>query len=161
MIAVFSIIGGGKTPGSAGPHVPYLPIAKLISDLLGQLSTSRLPLEISTETLIDIASSGSMIFGIGDFEDGKIQDLIGMATLCPQWTLKGFSGNIQDVVVNSKDRGKGYGETLLVNVLLHAQSIGMKYVDLTSKPEREVANHLYRKLGFVLLGTNFYRYTCR
>jgi len=35
---------------------------------------------------------------------------------------------------------------------------GAKTVDLTSRPSREAANRLYRRLGFVERETNVYRY---
>jgi ribosomal protein S18 acetylase RimI-like enzyme len=34
-------------------------------------------------------------------------------------------------------------------------------VDLTSRPKREAANHMYRKLGFVERDTNVYRFDLR
>jgi ribosomal protein S18 acetylase RimI-like enzyme len=35
---------------------------------------------------------------------------------------------------------------------------GLRFVDLTSRPSRDAANHLYRSLGFRLRETNCYRY---
>ena len=40
----------------------------------------------------------------------------------------------------------------------HAQKIGARTVDLTSRPSREAANRLYRRCGFELRETNVYRY---
>ena len=39
-----------------------------------------------------------------------------------------------------------------------ARELGAKTVDLTSRPSREAANHLYRKAGFEVRDTNVYRY---
>jgi ribosomal protein S18 acetylase RimI-like enzyme len=39
-----------------------------------------------------------------------------------------------------------------------ARELGAKTVDLTSRPSREAANHLYRNAGFELRDTNVYRY---
>ena len=38
-----------------------------------------------------------------------------------------------------------------------ARQLGAKTVDLTSRPSREAANHLYRKAGFEVRDTNVYR----
>ena len=38
------------------------------------------------------------------------------------------------------------------------EPLGAKTVDLTSRPKREAANRLYRRLGFVERDTNVYRY---
>jgi ribosomal protein S18 acetylase RimI-like enzyme len=39
-----------------------------------------------------------------------------------------------------------------------AESLGARSVDLTSRPTREVANRLYKRLGFVQRDTNVYRH---
>jgi hypothetical protein len=40
-----------------------------------------------------------------------------------------------------------------------AESLGAKTVDLTSRPMREAANRLYKRIGFVQRDTNVYRYS--
>ena len=42
-----------------------------------------------------------------------------------------------------------------------ARAAGAKTVDLTSRPAREAANRLYRRVGFQLRETNVYRYDVR
>jgi ribosomal protein S18 acetylase RimI-like enzyme len=64
-------------------------------------------------------------------------------------------------VVDEKARGKGAGEALTRAAMELAAEKGAKKIDLTSRPEREAANHLYQKLGFVLWNTNFYRYVIK
>jgi ribosomal protein S18 acetylase RimI-like enzyme len=39
-----------------------------------------------------------------------------------------------------------------------AEGAGAKTVELTSRPSREAANRLYRRLGFEIRETNVYRY---
>ena len=39
-----------------------------------------------------------------------------------------------------------------------AKERGAEWVDLTSAPERMVANIMYEEMGFIKLPTNFYRY---
>jgi hypothetical protein len=43
-------------------------------------------------------------------------------------------------------------------MLDRARQLGCATVDLTSRPSREAANHLYKKVGFTERETNVYRY---
>ncbi len=65
---------------------------------------------------------------------------------------------IEDVVVDEAARGRGVGEALNRAALELAERRGARSVDLTSRPSREAANRLYRKLGFVERETNVYRF---
>ena len=65
---------------------------------------------------------------------------------------------IEDVVVDESARGRGVGEALNRAALERARAAGAKTVDLTSRPTREAANRLYRRLGFEPRDTNVYRY---
>jgi len=61
--------------------------------------------------------------------------------------------------VDAAARGKGAGEALSREALLVAALRGARTVELTSKPSREAANRLYRRLGFELRETNVYRFS--
>jgi len=50
---------------------------------------------------------------------------------------------------------------LMTGLLDLAVSKGLEFVDLTSRPSREVANGLYQSLGFKLRETNCYRHLLR
>ena len=50
------------------------------------------------------------------------------------------------------------GEALGQEALRRAAAAGSRTVDLTSRPSREAANRLYRRLGFADRETNVYRY---
>ncbi len=65
---------------------------------------------------------------------------------------------IDDVVVDEAARGRGVGESLNLAALEEARRRGAKEVDLTSRPQREAANRLYVRMGFVQRNTNVYRY---
>ena len=56
-------------------------------------------------------------------------------------------------------RGHGVGEALNRAAIEEARSRGAITVELTSRPSREAANRLYRRLGFEQRETNVYRYT--
>lgn len=65
---------------------------------------------------------------------------------------------IDDVVVDESARGHGVGEALNRAALEEARRRGAKEVDLTSRPQREAANRLYARMGFVQRNTNVYRF---
>ena len=66
---------------------------------------------------------------------------------------------IEDVIVDEASGGKGIGKQLTNEGLRRAKALGATTVDLTSRPSREVANGMYKKLGFEQRETNVYRYT--
>jgi ribosomal protein S18 acetylase RimI-like enzyme len=65
------------------------------------------------------------------------------------------------VIVDASLNGRGIGTALTRAMVDHARDAGCKTVDLTSRPKREAANHMYRKLGFVERDTNVYRFDLR
>jgi GNAT superfamily N-acetyltransferase len=65
---------------------------------------------------------------------------------------------IEDVVVSEEARGKGVGKLLSKYAIDLASTIGVKTIDLTSRPSRIAANVLYKKMGFNQRETNVYRY---
>ena len=66
---------------------------------------------------------------------------------------------IEDVVVDGAYRRQGIGNALVRAAIERAREAGARRVDLTSRPTREAANRLYRRLGFAQRETNVYRYT--
>ena len=71
----------------------------------------------------------------------------------------GLRAWIEDVVVDEGARGQGVGEALVRAALAGAADRGALNVDLTSRPSRDAANRLYRRLGFEPRETNVWRYT--
>lgn len=89
-------------------------------------------------------------------EDGRI---VGSMTLAMFRIPTGLRAWIEDVVVDEAARGKGVGRILNERALDIAREAGATTVDLTSRPSREAANRLYRRIGFVQRETNVYRYS--
>ena len=85
-------------------------------------------------------------------------EIVGSLTLAVFRTPTGLRAWIEDVVVDESARGKGVGEALNLHALDIARHAGAITVDLTSRPSREAANRLYRRLGFVERETKVYRY---
>jgi ribosomal protein S18 acetylase RimI-like enzyme len=83
--------------------------------------------------------------------------VVGTLTLVVYRTPSGIHAWIEDVVVDEDFRGRHIGETLCREAVSRARALGADAVDLTSRPSRVAANHLYRKIGFQERETNMYR----
>ena len=120
--------------------------------LIPQLSSSNPP--PSREFLTRIVESDAAILLVAE-EGGEI---LGSLTLVVFPIPTAIRAWIEDVVVDEAGRGRGVGNALNAEALARAAALGAKTVDLTSRPSREAANRLYRRLGFEKRETNVYRY---
>jgi len=88
--------------------------------------------------------------------DGRI---VGVASLVVYPIPTGIRAHIDDVVVDESARGHGLSRVLLNHLIAEAnERFHARTIDLTSRPDREAANHLYRTSGFVQRNTNVYRW---
>lgn len=97
------------------------------------------------------------------------EKIAGMASFFVRRNLARWMAEIHDVVVSQEYRGQGLGKQLTLALLAELRKIahqeGTKIkLYLTSRPSREVANLMYRKLGFTLVaeasgewGTNLFK----
>jgi ribosomal protein S18 acetylase RimI-like enzyme len=85
--------------------------------------------------------------------------IVGTLTLVLFRIPTGVRAWIEDVVVDSAHGRQGIGEALSREALRRATDAGARTVDLTSRPSRETANRLYRRLGFAPRETNVYRWS--
>lgn len=116
--------------------------------------------ELNPEIYVDVdmlrrvvSSTNSILFAMID--DGRI---IGTATLCILDSPTGRKAHVEDVVVLSSFRGQHLGRRLMEHVIDYARTeIGTVDMYLTSRPQRVVANNLYKALGFRLKETNVYK----
>ena len=123
--------------------------------LVPQLSASNPP-PVREELAEMVASPASSLFIARDAELNN--EIIGSLTLVLFRIPTGIRAWIEDVVVDSRARGKGTGEALTRAAIQKAAEAGAHTVDLTSRPSREPANRLYLRIGFQLRETNVYRY---
>ncbi|CAN5564877.1 N/A [soil metagenome] len=121
--------------------------------LIPQLSRSSPP--PTAEVLAEIIESDATHLLIARGDDGTV---LGSLTLVLFRIPTGLRAWIEDVVVDDAARGQGVGEALNRHAIDAAAERGAKSVDLTSRPSREAANRLYRRLGFEPRDTNVYRY---
>lgn len=81
-----------------------------------------------------------------------------MVTLISVPKLEGLIKTwVEDLVVDGKYRRKGIGEMLMKNVLEKAKKLRINSVTLTSRANRVAANALYKKLGFQIHETNYFK----
>lgn len=120
--------------------------------LVPQLSRSSLPPD--RDALARMIAAGASDVFVARI-DGRV---VGSLTLVIFEIPTGVRAWIEDVVVDEAARGHGVGEALNRAALERARARGAKTVDLTSRPSREAANRLYRRLGFVPRETNVYRF---
>ena len=123
--------------------------------LTPQLSSSS-PAPGADELAAIVASPATVLFAAKDIDSGEI---LGALTLALFRIPTGFRAWIEDVVVDESARGKGVGAALSNAAIERARSEGAKTVDLTSRPSREAANRLYKRVGFEQRETNVYRYS--
>jgi len=121
--------------------------------LIPQLSSSSPP--PSRDHLAAMVDSEDTVLFVARV-DGRI---LGSLTLAFYRIPTGTKAWIEDVVVDEDARGHGVGALLNQAAIDEARSRGAKDISLTSRPSREAANRLYRRIGFEPRATNVYRYT--
>lgn len=126
-----------------------------LADLTSEFSASA-PL-LSREVLDEILGSEASRLVVARVEN----EIVGMLTLVIVQLPTIVRAWIEDVVVAASSRRLGVGTALMAAALEEARSAGARIVDLTSRPARESANAMYRKLGFEQRETNVYRYDLR
>jgi ribosomal protein S18 acetylase RimI-like enzyme len=123
--------------------------------LTPQLSSSS-PAPGADQLAAIVASPATILFVARDIDSGGI---VGSLTLALFRIPTGMRAWIEDVVVDETSRGKGVGAALNEAALDRARREGAKTVDLTSRPSRDAANRLYKRIGFEKRETNVYRYS--
>jgi ribosomal protein S18 acetylase RimI-like enzyme len=128
-------------------------LVEAIRRLLPQLSASASAPDAAE--LAEIVGSPSTTLLVARAPEG---DVVGTLTLVVFRIPTGVRAWIEDVVVDGAARGRGVGEALNEEAIRRAAAAGARSVDLTSRPSREAANRLYRRLGFEVRDTNVYRH---
>ena len=123
--------------------------------LIPQLSRSNPPPSADDLAAI-VASPASVLLIATDPELGG--EIVGSLTLILFRIPTGVRAWIEDVVTDGEARGRGVATALNLAALERARQAGARTVDLTSRPSREDANRLYRKIGFQQRDTNVYRF---
>jgi ribosomal protein S18 acetylase RimI-like enzyme len=129
-------------------------LVEAFARLIPQLSSSSPPPDAAKLRRI-VDSDASTILVARD-DEGRI---VGSMTLAMFAIPTGLRAWIEDVVVDGEARGQRVGTLLNERALEIARNAGARTVELTSRPSREAANHMYLRMGFEVRETNVYRYT--
>jgi len=124
-----------------------------LNALIPQLSSSAAPL--SEADVAELVTNEAVTLLIA--KDGET--VVGTLTLVTFPIPTGLRAWIEDVVVDEDARGLGAGVALTTAAIELAKGMGVKSIDLTSRPSREAANAMYVKAGFEKRETNVYRYS--
>ena len=130
-------------------------LVSAFAHLIPQLSSSSSP-PTKAELAEIVTSPASVLFIAKD--PSRNGEVVGTLTLVLFRIPTGVRAWIEDLVVDAKSQRKGIGEALSQAALQRAAKAGARTVDLTSRPSREAANRLYRRIGFTQRETNVYRY---
>ena len=122
--------------------------SRQIQDLFQQLSLTKEQLRV--EEIIDGLNPIILVYCE---VDNKIE---GIASMCVYKVISGNKGWIEDVVVNSKIRGKGIGRKLIEKLLLIGKEKGLSEVLLFTEKHRIPAIDLYKSLGFIEKDSDIY-----
>lgn len=136
------------TPASAADA------ARALNRLLPALTSHASPL--TADDVASLLRTGCTHIYLGHDELGDVQ---AAATLCLCASPTGLKAWAEDVVVSPACRGRGYGHALVARLQAESVRLGAKSLNLTSRPDREAANRLYRRAGFEPRHTNVYRWT--
>lgn len=136
----------------AGPHDAEA-LTEALVGLVPQLSRSNPPPPLATVRAMLDHQAITQFLATDD--DGRI---VGVSTLAVFPIPTGQRAWVEDVIVDEAVNGQGIGRRLTEAMLDRARELGCITVDLTSRPSREAANALYKKVGFVERETNVYRF---
>ena len=128
-------------------------LAAALEGLVPQLSRSNPPPSLDAVRAM-LAHQAITQFVARD-DTGRI---VGVSTLAVFPIPTARRAWVEDVIVDESVNGQGIGRQLTEAMLDRARELGCATVDLTSRPSREAANHLYKKVGFTERETNVYRY---
>lgn len=115
---------------------------------------SEMSVAPSPERLQRIVASPTTHLLAATTDNGTI---VGVLTLVFVEIPTGYKAWIEDVVTDLEYRGLGIGQSLVERALSMAEAEGVKSVNLTSRPSRQAAHALYRKVGFKEVDTTVFR----
>ena len=127
-------------------------VVEALDRLIPQLSSSNPPPTKDFLVALVASEASSLLIAV---EDGQILGSLTLVVFAIPTAVRAW---IEDVVVDDAARGKGVGAALNNEALRRASALGATTVDLTSRPTRQSANRLYKRLGFEQRETNIYRY---
>mgnify|MGYP000741498892 CR=1 FL=1 len=119
-----------------------------VSDLFKQLGGNKK--QISLTEVLDGKNRITLAYCTDNDE------IIGIALMCNYNVISGKKGWIEDVVVNSKYRGKGIGRKLMNKLVEIGKEKNLSEILLFTEDHRTPAINLYSDLGFKVKDSRIY-----
>jgi ribosomal protein S18 acetylase RimI-like enzyme len=126
-----------------------------MQSLIPQLGQHKIPPTREELGRLLSTEGASLLIARHPDEEGEI---VGILSLTIYRVPTGARSIVEDIVVDQKHRRLGIGEALVQHAIELAREAGANGISLTSNPQREAANQLYRSMGFELRKTNPYFY---
>lgn len=126
--------------------------------LVPQLGVHKIPPTLGELDALVRSEASRLLAARDPDENGSI---VGILCLTVYRVPTGLRSIIEDVIVDETMRRRGIGEALMRRAIELARAAGAEGVSLTSNPQRETANKLYRSMGFELRRTNPYFYSLK
>ncbi|MDQ0188882.1 GNAT family N-acetyltransferase [Alicyclobacillus cycloheptanicus] len=114
-------------------------------------STYEREVEFSVETVAERVKPLDGKFTLGAFDDREV--LVGMVTCMRESGLKtAHKGNVFGMYVSPEARGRGFGKSLILELINKARDDGLEQINLTVVSSNEHAKKLYQSVGFQVYG---------
>ena len=123
-------------------------IQNQVADLYRQLNADN-----KQRPLGEILRSDNNVRVIVCIIDNKV---VGTALLSTYMVISGYRGMVDDVVVDTAQRGKGIGRKLMERLLEEGKNLGLDEILLFTGHHRLQAIALYKSLGFNLRQSGLY-----
>lgn len=123
--------------------------------LVPQLGAHKLPPTFGELSKLTASESSTLLVAR---QPAEADPIVGILCLTIYRVPTGIRSIIEDVIVDENARRQGIGEALVRYAIDLAREAGADGVSLTSNPQREAANELYKSMGFELRKTNPYIY---
>ena len=123
-------------------------VEKQVSELFEQLGGNKKQVDLT-----DVLDEKNQIT-LAYCKDNE--EIVGIALMCNYNVISGKKGWIEDVVVNSKYRGKGIGRKLMHKLLEVANERDLSEILLFTEDHRTPAINLYSNLGFKVKDSQIY-----
>ena len=128
---------------------------RALLQLIPQLGKHKIPpTQEELKKLVNSESSTLLVAYRDRYED----QIVGALCLTIYRVPTGVRSIIEDLIVDENARREGVGQALIHFAMGLAREAGAAGITLTSNPQREAANQLYKSMGFELRKTNPYVY---
>ena len=123
-----------------------------IHKLIAHMRNNSVNHDIVQEHVTYLADSTNGCIVLAESENSTL----GMLVVNLVRRLDYLEARIDEVVVLPEAQGQGLGTGMIKFAESWAFEHGTAKIELTSRPSRETANHLYQKLGYEIRETNVY-----